>query len=146
VQRRSLEQRVTILEQHMRELRDLPKRMTGVESQILQLRVETHDGFSAIRSELLAVIGAGHSAIRSELLAEIRAGHSAIRSELRAEIQAGNSAIRSELLAVIRAGNSAIRSELLAEIRAGNQESRNFMRALYEDLIARIATIGEKDS
>ena len=69
----------------MRELRDLPKRMAEVESQILQLREETRDGFSAIRSELLA------------------------------------------------------------EIRAGNQESRNFMRALYEDTIARIATMGEKD-
>ena len=86
MQRRSLEQRVTTLEQHMQELRDLPKRMAGVESQILQLREETRDGFSAIRSELLA------------------------------------------------------------EIRAGNQESRNFMRALYEDLIARIATIGEPNS
>jgi recombinational DNA repair ATPase RecF len=100
----------------MRELRDLPTRMAGVESQILQLRVETRDGFSAIRSELLA---------------EIRAGFSAIRSELQAEI---------------RAGNSAIRSELLAEIRAGNEESRTFMRALYEDVIARIATMGEKDT
>lgn len=69
----------------MEELRDLPKRMAGVESQILQLREETRAGFSAIRSELLA------------------------------------------------------------EIRAGNQESRNFMRALYEDLIARMATIGEQN-
>lgn len=115
MQRRSLEQRVTILEQHMRELRDLPKRMAEVESQILQLRVETRDGFSAIRSEL------------------------------QAEIRAGNSAIRSEFQAEIRAGNSAIRSELLAEIRAGNQESRTFMRALYEDAIARIGTIGEEN-
>ena len=70
----------------MRELRDLPKRMAEVESQILQLRVDMRDGFSAIRSELLA------------------------------------------------------------EIRAGNQESRNFMRALYEDAIARIATTGEQNS
>ena len=70
----------------MQELRDLSKRMAGVESQILQLREETRDGFSGIRSELLAAI------------------------------------------------------------RAGNQESRNFMRALYEDLIARIATIGEGNS
>jgi len=84
----------------MQELRDLPKRMAGVESQILHLRGETRDGFSAIRSELLA------------------------------EIQAGN---------------SAIRSDLLAEIRAGNQENRNFMRALYEDAIARIGTIGEEN-
>ena len=45
-----------------------------------------------------------------------------------------------------RNGFSAIRSELVAEIRAGNQESRNFMRALYEDLITRIATIGEQNS
>lgn len=73
-----------MLEQQMQELRELPKRMAGVESQILQLREETRDGFSAIRFELLS------------------------------------------------------------EIRAGNQERRNFIRALYENALARIATIGEE--
>lgn len=68
-----------MLEQQMQELRDLPARVTGLESQILQLRDEMRDGFSAIRSEL----------------------------------------------------------------RAANEETRNFMRALYEDALARIATMGK---
>ena len=76
---RSLEQRVTILEQQMQELKELPARVTGLESQVLQLRGEMRDGFSAIRSEF----------------------------------------------------------------RAESQETSTFMRALYEDAIARIATMGE---
>lgn len=83
-----------MLEQQMQELRDLPKRVAGVESQILQLREEMQGGFSAIQSEL-----------------------------------------RGEMY--------GIRDELRAEIRAGNVETRNFMRALYEDALTRIATMGE---
>jgi vacuolar-type H+-ATPase subunit I/STV1 len=40
-----LEKRVTTLEQ-------LPERMTAVESQIVQLRSEMRDGFSAVRQEI----------------------------------------------------------------------------------------------
>jgi len=47
---RSLTQRVEILEQKVGDLQELPARMTAVESQILQLREETHVEFSAIRS------------------------------------------------------------------------------------------------
>lgn len=83
MQPRSLEQRVAILEEQMQALRELPARVAGVELQIVQLRGEMREAFSAVRSELRT------------------------------------------------------------EIKAGNEETRNFMRALYEDTIARIATIGE---
>ena len=68
-----------MFEQQMQELRELPARVAGVELQILQLREEMRDGFSAVRSEF----------------------------------------------------------------RAGNQETRNFMRALCEEALTRIATMGE---
>ena len=45
---RSLNERVEILEQKVGELQTLPDRVTGLESQILQLRGEVRDGFSAI--------------------------------------------------------------------------------------------------
>jgi len=44
---RSLNERVEILEQKVGELQELPTRMAAVESQILQLRGEMRDGFSA---------------------------------------------------------------------------------------------------
>jgi len=52
VQPRSVEERLTMLEGQMQHLRDLPERVTNLESQFVQLRQEIRDGFSAIRSEM----------------------------------------------------------------------------------------------
>ena len=41
-----------MLEQQMQQLKDVPERVGRVESQILQLRTEMKDGFSAIRDEM----------------------------------------------------------------------------------------------
>ena len=45
---RSLEDRIETLEQKVGDLEKLPARMDAMESQILQLRGEMRDGFSAI--------------------------------------------------------------------------------------------------
>lgn len=90
MQPRSLEQRVTMIEGQMQELRGLPARVAGVEWQIVQLREEMREAFSATRSE----VGGKVDGLR-------------------------------------------------AEIRAGDQETRDFMRALYEDTKATIRTMGE---
>ena len=79
MQPRSLEQRVTFLEQQMQGLRDLPARVAGVELQILQLR-----------------------------------------DEMRLEISATREGLRS-----------------------GDHEARRLARILYEDVLARIAVLGE---
>ena len=76
MQPRSLEQRVTMLEEQMQELRELPARVAGVELQILQLRDDVRDGFSAIRDEV-------HS-VRDELRDEIRAGNQESQDFMRA--------------------------------------------------------------
>ena len=68
-----------MLEQQMQELRELPTRVAGVELQILQLREEMREAFSATRSELR---GEMHS-IRDELRAEIRDGDQATRDFMR---------------------------------------------------------------
>jgi hypothetical protein len=48
-----LERRVRILEEKVDELRDVPARLTAVESQILQLRGEMGSGFSSLRAEMV---------------------------------------------------------------------------------------------
>ena len=58
-----------MLEQQMQQLKDLPGRVERVELQILQLRTEMKDGFSAIRSDLRAERGE-----MSELREDIRIG------------------------------------------------------------------------
>jgi hypothetical protein len=52
-----------MLEDQMQHLRDLPERVTNLESQFVQLRQEMRDGFSAIRSEMKE----GASQLRSEM-------------------------------------------------------------------------------
>jgi hypothetical protein len=49
---RTLNERVEILEQKVGDLQLLPARMDALESQILQLRSEMGDGFSAIHKRL----------------------------------------------------------------------------------------------
>jgi len=55
VARRSLTERVEILEQTVEDLRGLPDHVAAVESQILQLRGEMRGEFSAIRERFEAV-------------------------------------------------------------------------------------------
>jgi hypothetical protein len=52
VQPRTFEQRITSLEEQMLERRDLPSRFAKLESQVLQLRKESRDEFSAIRRDM----------------------------------------------------------------------------------------------
>ncbi len=49
----------------------------------------------------------------------------------------------SQFRGEVRAEFAATRAELRDEIRAGDDETRRYMRVLHEDVIARIATIGE---
>lgn len=116
MQPRSVEQRVTMLEEQMRELRELPARVAGVELQILQLRGEMHEAFSATRSEFNGTLDGLGAQLRTEM--------HGIRDELRGEMH-------------------GIRDELRTEIRTGDEATRTFMRVLHEEVLARIATLGE---
>ena len=99
VQPRSIEQRVTVLEQQMQEMRDLPARVTNLESQILQLRKEMREEFSDS-------VGVSQRAVHA---VDNRGEHAAVTT--------------------------------LKEAIAG---TNTHMRALHEDVISRIATIGER--
>ena len=107
--------RVAILEKKVEDLASLPARVAGVELQIVQLRDEMRLGFSAVRQE----IRQGDDRVREDLRAEMRE----LRGELRSEMQ-------------------RLREELRADIREGDQETRRYMRVLHEDVIARIAALG----
>lgn len=106
--RRTLSERITILEQHVDSLQTLPARVGAVESQIVQLRGE-------MRSEFVAV-----------------------RHEMRTEF----AAVRGEI-ADVRAEMHALHRVTLEEIHKGDEDTRRYMRVLYEDLVTRIAVLGE---
>jgi hypothetical protein len=120
---RSLVSRVTILEEEVASLEGLPERGGRLEWQILPFRDEVRSECSAIRAELHD----GQETLREEM----RAGQDA----LRAEVREGDASLNAELKAEIR--------QLRDEVRTGDEETRRFMRILHEELVARIAAIGE---
>jgi hypothetical protein len=76
-----LERRVRILEDQVAELQELPARVAAIASQILQLRAEVQDGFSALR--------AANAETRSEMVrldGETRAEMVRLNGETRAEM------------------------------------------------------------
>jgi len=82
----SLERRIEILEGNMEQLRDVPARLSAVESQVVQLRSEMRDGFSALRGEM--------HACEERLRAEMRQGHQTLRAEMRTLNEETNAHLR----------------------------------------------------
>src|ERR1041384_4565627 len=81
----ALTKRVEILEEKVGALADLPARVTAVEAQIVQLRVEVHDEFAALRREIGTLSTREETAIlASTLRDDLRAVDLALRAEIRA--------------------------------------------------------------
>ena len=118
--RQTLETRVESLERRVTTLEQLPERMDPLESQILQLRQEMRDEFSAVRVEMAT----GEEETRRTLGEEVRAGDEETRRVLRAEIREGQVMIITELTEQI-------------------EDSRRYTRVLFEDAIGRIALVSE---
>jgi hypothetical protein len=82
-----------MLEEQMQELRELPARVAGVELQIVQLRHEMQEAFSATRSEFGGKVNGLHGRMDG-LRDELRTETHGIRDELLAEIRLGDQATR----------------------------------------------------
>jgi hypothetical protein len=168
---RSFEERLTMLEHQMQELRAVPIRLAEVESQVLQLRADVRDGFSAIRMDLRAELhgrveglrvelhhardtlrgeihgvrgelGAARDELRGEF-GSVRGELGAVRDELRGELGTVRDELRGEL-GTVRGELGAVRDELREDIRIGVEETQRLVRLLHEDLLQRMARIGER--
>lgn len=114
--RANLEKRMTRAEAQLDGLAGVPARFDALDAQILQLDASIAAHTSAIVDELVLT--------RSQLREEIRAGDAALRETLREEIRTGDAALREE-------------------IRSGDEETRIQMRILHEEVLSRIALLGE---
>ena len=66
--------------------------------------------------------------------------------QLRDELHAGFSAVRQEMAVMrddLRTELKSTAESLRADIREGDEETRRYMRVLHEDVIARIAALGD---
>jgi hypothetical protein len=118
-----LESRVEALELRVTGLEELPGRMDRLESQIVQLREENRVEHSAIRAELQA----GHESLRTEI------------QSVHEEMHAMHAALRAEMQSL----NAGLKAELKAELKEQADRQERLTRVLHEDLIGRIAAIGE---
>jgi hypothetical protein len=114
-----------MLEQQMQQLKDLPGRVERVESQILQLRTEMKDGFSAIRSDLRAELHGVKAGLRTELRTELHETRDALRSEMH-EVR---DSLRDEM------------RELREDIRIGVEESQNLAKGLHAEAMQAVANV-----
>ena len=114
--------RVASLEQRVTDLERLPQRITAVESQVVQLRTEMRDEFSAVRGEM--------KDMRESLRTEIAETGAALRAEM------------NEMGAALREEIADTRQSLGGQIDQLGRE----MRVLHEDVIGRLAVIQEGQS
>ena len=132
-------------------------------SQILQSRRETNDAILAMRADLSGDITALRVDMSGEFVVvrrEMAGEFSALRSEMtgefatvRSEMAGEFSAVRSEMtggFSAVRSEMSAMRSETQGcfekfetTLVVGLQDTRHYMKLLYEDLLGRIALLGE---
>jgi hypothetical protein len=149
-----LTERVESLEKAVESLRELPVRVTPLEEQVLQLRSEMRDGFSAV----LQVIDASSAATQrliddtraegKQEFAAVRAGTRRDLAAVRNETKQEFTAVRAEMaqgFAIVGAGMArefvAVRAEMAegfaavrTEMTQGLGEVRTEMRVLHEDL------------
>jgi len=137
--------RVEDLEETVQSLRDLPDRtlklevrMGAVETQIVQLRVEMHDGFSAIRREMVTKADLTAFAMKADetFATKVDLERFATKADLelfatKVELATGLSALRNEFREDI-AGMGRDLAVLFLE-------SERRTRVLIEDLVGRIA-------
>ena len=111
----SLERRIEILEENMELLRDVPLRLSAVESQIVQLRAEMQAGFSALRGQ--------NDETRGEMV------------RLRDETSGEMVRLRHEMV--------RLNDETRREMTRLNDETNAHLRVLHEEVISRIALLQE---
>ena len=82
----------------------------------------------------------GDSEEKVERLETMRAEFSAIRQELTALFR---TELKGTAESLTESLTQSLTKSLRAEIREGDEETRRYMRVLHEDVIARIAALGD---
>jgi DNA-binding winged helix-turn-helix (wHTH) protein len=147
-----------MLERQMQEMRDLPDRVAGLESQIVQLRQEMRDEFSATRAELRGELASkgelaqAVATLRSELASksELAQAVATLRGELasKGELAQAVATLRNELASKgeLAQAVTTLRGEIagaVTTLATAITDTNTHMRMLHEEAMSRIATIGE---
>ncbi len=147
--RQSVENRFERLERRVTGIEQLPARMDRLELQIVQLRAEMRDEFSAIRRE----IQAGEEGSLRSLREEIRNGNVMIVTAVAAQVEDARAESRSlfddaraesrSLFEDARTESRSLFEDARTESRSLFEDARRENRVLFEEALARIANIQE---
>ena len=169
---RTLEQRVESLEKSIEPLRELPGRVSGLESQIVQLRTEMREEFSAIRSEMVTSDGLAAEfdrrglVTRQDLAAEFDRRDLVTKSDLKRELNhelerfatrddlaRTNRRLRDgfkDLKAQMLSLHDGLKSEMLSlhdglksEMLSLHDGLKTQMLVLHQDLVGRLKLLSE---
>jgi cell division protein FtsB len=113
--------RVEVVEKKMTALEELPARVSSLETQILQLRTEMKEEFSAVRQEMRS--------LNEETKAEMRS----LNEQTKAEMRTLEDGLRREM----RTFGEGLRREM-SEL---NDQTLTHVRVLHEAVIERIARL-----
>jgi hypothetical protein len=151
---RTLEERVESLEMSIEPLRELPGRVSALESQIVQLRSEMRQEFSAIRSEMVTREGLAAEferrdlVSRQDLAAEFERRDLVTRQDLAAEFERGGLVTKADLKRELnqQLERFATRDDLARtnrRLRDGFKDLKTQMLVLHEDLVERLKLLSE---
>ena len=141
-----------MLEGQMQEMRDLPQRVTSLELQIVQLRQEMRDEFSATRAEFRSDLAQAVTTLRSEMATkkDLAQAMTTLRSEMatKDDLAQGMTILRGEMATKenLTRAVAALRGEIAGAVSTLTKaigETNAQMRMLHEETLSRIATIGE---
>ena len=135
----TIEERVDVVEQRVTALNALPARVDALSTQIVDLRGEMRTEFSASRAEMHAEF----STVRGEARSEFAASRGEMQSEFLA-IRGGERDAETPSLCSLKNDIGDLRDTLRKEIQENGDRVMGQVRVLHEDLVARIALLGEK--
>ena len=136
---RTLEERVESLEKSIEPLRELPGRVSALELQIVQLRTEMRQEFSAIRSEMVT---------GEDLAAEFERRDLVTRQDLAAEFERRGLVTKADLKRELnqeleRFATCDDLARTNRRLRDGFKDLKRQMLVLHEDLVGRLKLLGE---
>ena len=157
MQPRSIEERVAMLDGQMQEMRDLPQRVTSLELQIVQLRQEMRDEFSATRAEFRSDLAQAVTTLRGETRDDLTQAVVTLRGEMATKddlaqavtmLRGETATLRGEMATKGELGQAVttLREEIAGAVTTLTRamaDTNAQMRVLHEEALSRIATIGE---
>jgi hypothetical protein len=125
---------------------DLAGRIDTVERRMDSIELRWDASFAELSTQILRSNRETREAILATLRGEVAGEFSGMRADMAGEFSAVRAEVAGEFSAMRAdmAGEfSAVRAHFESVVADGESETRRYMRVLYEDILSRIALLGE---